>query len=90
MLQLFIFLALAFIVYYAVEPEKQSHIWLSAIFIPLCGIIVYTFVVILMSSAYYAGGAMIKCLLPAFISGIVIFFLLEKKKKTNDDIFNKE
>ena len=93
MLQLFIFLILALIVYYVVKPEKPNQIWLSAIFIPLCGIIAYSLVAYLyfanfantnIALSYLTGGATGKCLIPAIISGVVIFFLLKRKKKNEN------
>jgi len=99
MLPLIFFLVLAFIVYYAVEPEKTNHICLYAIFMPLVGIIVYLFISFVyfestnstnISTYYLAGGQIPKTLWPAVISSAVIFFLLQKKKKTNDEIFNND
>lgn len=90
MIQLFIFLVLTLIVYYIVKPTKSSQIWVNAIFIPLCGVVIYSLVAYVyfenfsnmnISSSYLTGGVTAKCLLPTIISGIVIFFLLKKKMK---------
>lgn len=93
MLQLFIFLVLALIVYYVVKPEKINQVWLSAIIIPLCGIFVYALIAYVyfanfantnIAPSYLIGGATAKCFLPTIISGIVIFFLLKSKMKNEN------
>lgn len=84
MLALFLFLLIALIVIYVISPKTKTHLWLSAVLVPLSMVILYSLISGIsnstnISSAYVAGSAMTTTLLPAIIVGFVIYFQLKKK-----------
>ena len=95
MLILFFFLYIALIAIYVITPKNTTHLWLSVILVPLSMVILYTFFYTVtmgitnstnISSAYIAGGAMVKTLVPAIIVGFVIYYQLKKKIKNEDKV----
>jgi len=85
MKNLFIFLLIALISTYSIKPTDKSKIWISAILIPLIGLIVYGLIIYFAKSAYFAGQEIAMSFIPAIISGIVIYFQ-GKKKIENENI----
>lgn len=91
MLILFFFLLIALIATYVITPKTKTHLWLSVILVPLSMVILYTLTMGItnstnISSAYIAGGAMAKTLVPAIIVGFVIYYQLKKKIKNEDKV----
>ncbi len=91
MLILFFFLFIALIAIYVITPKNTTHLWLSVILVPLSMVILYTLTMGItnstnISSAYIAGGAMVKTLVPAIIVGFVIYYQLKKKIKNEDKV----
>ena len=79
------------------RPKNTTQLWLITILVPLSMVILYTFLVYYaitigitnstnISSAYIAGGAMVKTLVPAIIVGFVIYYQLKKKIKNEDKV----
>jgi len=85
MKNLFIFLLIALISTYSIKPTDKSKIWISAILVPLIGLIIYGLIIYLALSAYFAGQEIAMSIIPAIISGIVIYFQ-GKKKIENENI----
>lgn len=91
MLILFFFLLIALIAIYVITPKNTTQLWLITILVPLSMVILYTLTMGItnstnISSAYIAGGAMAKTLVPAIIVGFVIYYQLKKKIKNEDKV----
>lgn len=88
---LFPFLLMAFISIYTIKPSYKFQIWLSAILIPIVGIIIEVFhgVTVDNSNISYgsiAGEQTAKSLIPAIISGYIIYSQLKKKFENKNKV----
>jgi hypothetical protein len=87
MKELFIFLALALLITYAIEPKTKTKILLNAIFFPFLVFLVFLSAAYRSSNSFYwVGVVIIWTVLPALLSGFVIFSQLKRKFNNDNNV----